>query len=77
MPKGVLEFNLPEEEIEFSRASRALDWSIVVRDIDQYLRSKTKYASDGVSDDAYKAYEDVRTHLWGLLNAANLDTDNI
>jgi len=40
--KAILEFNLPEDKEEFNIASKAMEWSILVWDIDQMLRSKIK-----------------------------------
>ena len=41
--KGVLEFNLPEEERDFHQASRAAMMAQVIGEIDSYLRNHLKY----------------------------------
>ena len=42
--KAILEYNLnnPEDKEVFNIASKAMEWSILVWDIDQMLRSKIK-----------------------------------
>jgi len=59
-------FNLPEEQEEFEMASNAIKYSIVLSDIDNYLRSKIKYTD--LTDEQYKVYEEVREQLWNYLN---------
>ena len=44
--KATLEFNLPEDNEEFEIASKAMDWSILAWDIDQFIRNKIKYEQD-------------------------------
>jgi hypothetical protein len=44
--KATLEFNLPEDNEEFEMASKAMDWSILAWDIDQFIRNKIKYEQD-------------------------------
>ena len=44
--KAILEFNLPEDKEEVDTASRAMDWSLLVLDIDQFIRNKIKYEQD-------------------------------
>ena len=44
--KAILEFNLPEDTEEFEVASKAMDWSILAWDIDQFIRNKIKYEQD-------------------------------
>jgi hypothetical protein len=44
--KAILEFELPEDKIEFDAASKAMDWAILAWDIDQFIRNKIKYDQD-------------------------------
>ena len=44
--KAILEFDLPEDKEEFEVASKAMDWSILAWDIDQFIRNKIKYEQD-------------------------------
>ena len=44
--KAVLEFNLPDDKEEFDVSAKAMDWSLLVWDIDQFIRNKIKYEQD-------------------------------
>lgn len=43
MPKGILEFSLPEEEDEFKTAQDGGGYKCVLSDMDNYLRGRIKY----------------------------------
>ena len=73
--KAILEFNLPEDQDEFNQAVKGGDWRSLVWDFDQYLRSNTKYAPDGMPADEYRAYEKVREHLRYMISEMNLSLD--
>ena len=58
--KAVFEFNLPKEQVDFDVVSRAQDWYELIRDFDDWLRSKIHYATtDTVSIDAVSDNEEV------------------
>ncbi len=61
--KATLEFNLPDEDMEFEWAVNAGKLYWMLWDMDQWLRSNTKYAPDDMSDDTYKAFEQCREKL--------------
>lgn len=65
--KAILEFNLPDDEEEYILANNALNFWRVLYELDQDLRSKTKYASDDLSQDKYDAYQEVRDKLHELM----------
>jgi hypothetical protein len=44
--EAILKFNLPEDNEEFAIATKAMDWSLLVLDIDQFIRNKIKYEQD-------------------------------
>ena len=44
--EAILKFDLPEDKEEFEVASKAMDWSILAWDIDQFIRNKIKYEQD-------------------------------
>jgi hypothetical protein len=73
--KGILEFNLPEENDDFKKAVFANEMSLVFWELDQWLRSNTKYAPDSMSADTYNAYQDCRDKLTALLNEYNVNFD--
>ena len=64
--KATLTFDLPEEQEEFELASNAVNYSIALSDIDNYLRSKIKYAD--LTEEQYKVYEEIREQLWCYIN---------
>ena len=44
--EAILKFNLPEDNEEFAIATKAMDWSLLVLHIDQFIRNKIKYDQD-------------------------------
>ena len=70
--KGILEFNLPEEALEWDMAVNAGKLYWMLWDMDQWLRSNTKYAPDEMSDDTYKAFEQCREKLRELMTESNI-----
>ena len=44
--KAILEFELPDDKVEFDTASKAMDWAILAWDIEQYIRNRLKYEKD-------------------------------
>ena len=75
MPKAILEFDLNEERDEFQLMTNANKWYSVVWDIDQHLRSKTKYASDNDSAEVIEALYQVREELRGIMNMNGVSFD--
>jgi len=73
--KAILKFDLPEEQNEFEMASNAFKWYSVAWDMDQYLRSQTKYAPDSMPEETYKAFSDAREKLHQILNQNNVHFD--
>ena len=61
--KAILEFNLPEDDHEFEMATSGSKFHSVLWDMDQYLRSKIKYAPDDMSDDTLNTLEQCRSQL--------------
>ena len=70
--KAILEFNLPDDQPEFDDAINGGKWSHAMRQLDQWLRSQTKYAPDTMSTDTYEAFEECREKLYSLLNEQSL-----
>jgi hypothetical protein len=73
MPKVTIEFNLPDEQSEFEEINNAGKYYSVLWDLDQFLRNKTKYATDEVSKEEVNACYALRDELWRLLGEYNLD----
>jgi hypothetical protein len=73
--KAILEFNLPEDDHEFKMATTGASMHSVLWEMDQWLRSNTKYAPDSMPADEYKAYERCRETLRELINDKNISFD--
>jgi hypothetical protein len=71
--KATLEYELPEDQIEFDMAINGHKMHSVLWDLDQWLRSKTKYAPDGTSEGELKAYYACREQLRELMNDNNIN----
>ena len=67
--RAVLEFDLPEDQGDFLIASNAMDWALVVNEMDEWLRSKIKHED--------KDYQEVRDWLSDALAYRNLTTETI
>ena len=75
MAKAILEFNLNEEQYEFEQAVNAGKFRSVLWDLDQFLRSKTKYASDDATEEQLAAYYELRDELHKLIEENNITLD--
>jgi hypothetical protein len=62
--KATLEFNLPEDHIEFEMAVNGSKMHSVLWEMDQWLRAQYKYMPDSeYSEDKYNTFEKCREHL--------------
>ena len=77
--KAILEFDLNEADdmIEHKRCIKALDICLAIWEMDQYLRTKTKYESDGMTEEEYNAYETMREKLRELLEERSISFDEL
>jgi len=75
MPEAILKFNLNEEQYEFEQAVNAGKYHSVLWDLDQFLRSKTKYASDDATEEQLAAYYALRDELHKLMEEYNITLD--
>jgi hypothetical protein len=71
--KAILEFQLPDDEYEYNLATNAWKFKSVLIDMDNWLRHKTKYSVDELSDDEHKAYWECRDKLNELINEENIN----
>ena len=73
--EAILKFNLPEERPEFELAVDASKWYSVCWDMDQYLRSQTKYAHDDMPEEVYETLSKTREKLHQILgeNSVNFN----
>lgn len=71
--KAILEFNLPEDQEQFTDAVNGTKWQQVMWQLDTHLRSKSKYADDDTHEEYIKAVDEVRNHLWELMTENGLN----
>lgn len=78
MAKGILEFDLNEpDEIEaYKRAVKALDLVLALWDIDQYLRTQTKY-NESLTEDQHKVMEKAREEFYDIINKHNISFNEL
>ena len=70
--KATIEFNLPDEQDSFEDMVNVNKWISAMFQLDQFLRSQTKYAPETMSEDTYNAFEEARTQLHNLMNENGL-----
>jgi hypothetical protein len=77
--KAILEFNLDEvdDSIAHKRCVSSLDMILVLWEMDQHLRSMTKYAPDTMSQETYNALIKVREKLREEMDERGLMFDNL
>jgi hypothetical protein len=73
MAKGILEFDLNEEANDFKLAANAKEIMSVLWEVDQELRSRTKYASDTTSQETIDALISIRDFLRENMSDNNID----
>ena len=75
--KGTLEFNLDDSDDmqAYMRAVKSTKLAITLWEMDQYLRSQTKYGE--LNDDAYKALQDARDKLREIMSDNSIDLDEL
>lgn len=77
--EAILKFDFNGENndrVLFQDAVNGTKWRIAMWELDQWLRSQTKYAPDSMSDDTYKALDSCRDKLREILRDDNLDLDS-
>ena len=66
--EAILKFDLPEDKEDFEVASKAMDWSILAWDIDQYIRNRLKYQTEKLdTSSAKEELELLRNELHELM----------
>ena len=77
--KGILEFDLDERfDVEaHKRAVKSLDLAMALYDMDQYLRSQTKYAPDSMSQEVYDALQETRDKLHEIMSERSINLDEL
>ena len=77
--KATLNFDFDDPEIDdrdaFQDAMDGTKWKLLVWELDQHLRSKTKYASDDDDPKVIEALYELRDYLHGLKDERGLRFD--
>ena len=77
--KATLEFDLNDfdndDRSSFQDAVNGTKWRLAMWELDQWLRSQTKYAPDDMSEDTYKALQSCRDKLYEILNQESLSME--
>lgn len=61
--KAILEFELPEENTEFSMCTYASDLAVLISDIDNHCRSEMRY-NDKLTEESYNELENIRNMIY-------------
>lgn len=68
--KAILEFNLPDDEVDFKMASDGASAHYVLQVYDNFLRGKIKH--DDLTDIEYEIYQKCRDELREIMNDNNI-----
>jgi hypothetical protein len=71
--EAIFKFNLPEDQYEYDVFIQANDMHSVIDEMEQWLRSETKYAPDDISDDTINALYKCRDKFNELISNLNLE----
>ena len=77
--EGILKFNLEDsaDREAHLRAIKSTKLAIALWEMDQYLRSQTKYAPDSMSDEVYKTLQETRDKLREIMSEHSIDLDEL
>ena len=76
---GILEFNLDDsaDMQAYLRAVKSTKLAITLWEMDQYLRSQTKYAPDSMPEEVYKSLQQTRDKLHEIMSDNSIDLDEL
>jgi len=74
--EAILKFNLPYDSHEFKMALDGSKWSSAMWELEQWLRSETKYNSEALSQEKYDAYCEIRDKIYSILNKDGISFDD-
>lgn len=66
--KAKLEFNLPEEQEEYTICCNASKYLAVIEEFKQYLRTSIKY-DDDLTEEQYNTYDTIQEKFFEILNS--------
>jgi len=70
--KSTITFNLPEEQEELENALNGTKYKIILRDLDEMLRSRIKYDEE-LDESQEKIYQELRDSLQEAFDDWNLN----
>ena len=65
--KAKLTFNLPEDQEQFNAATKAMEWALLVWDLDQQCRDWVKYDNHNFKD-IQETLQGVRRIIYEAMN---------
>lgn len=71
--EAILKFKLPDDQVEFNSAINGFKWQLALWDLNNYLRTNTKYASDSTPENKVNALYEVKDELNKIMNNYNLE----
>ena len=74
--EAILKFILPDDSHEFKMALDGSKWSSAMWELEQWLRSETKYNAEALSKEKYNAYCEIRDKLYHILNKNGISFDD-
>ena len=74
--KAILEFNLPEDKVDFDLATKAYSWWNVCWQMEQYFRKEIKY-NDSLSEEQLLVLEELQMEFYGFMNENNVDLHEV
>ncbi len=74
MGKVILEFDSFEEKDEIEMAINGYKYRLVLWDLDQYLRSETKY-NENLDEKTWDAYDSIRDKIRSLMSEQTISFD--
>ena len=77
--EGRLIFNLDDsaDMQAYLRAVKSTKLAITLWEMDQYLRSQTKYAPDSMPEEVYKSLQQTRDKLHEIMSDNSIDLDEL
>jgi hypothetical protein len=77
MAKAILEFNLPEENGEFTNAVNGVKYLLALWKMDNHLRSELKHNGESYTEGEYKVLEDLREKLYEVMGENGVSLDEL
>jgi hypothetical protein len=73
--KVTIEYNLPDEQIEYDMHQNTNKYFNIIWEFKQYLRNRAKYNTDDLTQPEYELLEDIREQFNVMINDHGCATD--